>query len=113
MLSNECTDSADPTCLAMRALMKSYVCECYIVSTLYRQSSAMINSPPWYYETLVWEYDKATYRHLGEGAWVEQVSSDGPRVAMNKHMALCRKYTRKAFRAQAAKEKKEADDDTG
>jgi len=27
------------------------------VSTIFRQSSAAINDPPWYYETIIWNYD--------------------------------------------------------
>lgn len=40
--------------------IESYVRERWRVSTAWRRSSACMNSPPWYYETIVWEWDPAT-----------------------------------------------------
>lgn len=44
-------------------LIQSYVKEQWFVSTIYRQSSAMVSSSPyaiWYYETLVCEWNPQT-----------------------------------------------------
>jgi len=40
--------------------IQSYIQEKYFVSTAHRRSSVQIESPPWYYETIVWELDKKT-----------------------------------------------------
>lgn len=41
-------------------LIQSYVRDTWFVSTIWRQSSAPIVSAPWYYETIVWEWDPET-----------------------------------------------------
>ena len=38
-------------------LIQSYIKGKFCVSTIYRQSSACTESPPWYYETIIWEWD--------------------------------------------------------
>lgn len=44
--------------------IQSYVANRWLVSTIYRESSAM-ESDVWYHETLVWEWDSET-KELGE-----------------------------------------------
>lgn len=67
------------------------VCWCivdgkWVVSMIYRQSSACVNSPPWYYEIMVWEYTKE--RTLGH--WYGNVGEwSGPKSAMNQFRDIC------------------------
>lgn len=42
-------------------MIASYVRQRWDVSTMYRQSSAMMANAPWYYETIVWAWDPKTY----------------------------------------------------
>jgi len=72
-------------------LIQSYVYKKYFVSTAYRKSSAMINSPPWYYETLTWEWNPNT----GDlGKILESEDSGGhPNVALENHCLVCKKLS--------------------
>lgn len=44
--------------MAKHPRIHSYVADKYFVSTAWRESSALEGG--WYYETIVWEWDKAT-----------------------------------------------------
>lgn len=50
-----------------------------VVSTIWRRSSACINSPPWYFETLVFKGDSI----------IEQESASSAGAALSQHCALC------------------------
>ncbi len=41
-------------------LIWSCVAEKWVVSIIYRQSSACVNSPPWYYEIMIREWNNET-----------------------------------------------------
>lgn len=56
-----------------------------LVSTGYRQSSAAINDPPWYFETIAW-------KGLGEGEMIFMESSGrDEKLALERHQEICRK----------------------
>lgn len=90
------------------AVIQSTVCNSdgkgVFVSTLYRRVTPGIQPPlPWYYETLVWEYDRKTGKRANL-LWDEQVATDFPRIAMNQHAAICRKYMLRFAKEAKAKE---------
>lgn len=58
----------------------------WVVSTGYRQSSVAIQDPPWFYETMVWEWIPET---KSLGAWVGQYSSNNKAPAMKQHYDIC------------------------
>ena len=69
-------------------LQQSYLNENWLVSTAYRVTSALVNSPPWYYETFVWE-------KVGDD-WQRKFiySEDSGRSqeqALERHAEICRK----------------------
>ena len=71
-------------------LIQSYVLEKFFVSTAYRQSSVMIESPPWYYETIVFEWDKETKK---AGRMLDSFDSGSePGDALVNHNNTCLKY---------------------
>lgn len=51
-------------------LIQSYYQRKHFISTGYRQSSAMLDPAPWYYETIVWEWDQET-RKRGKMIFME------------------------------------------
>lgn len=61
----------------------------FFVSTIERDSSAMVAPPPRYYETLVWEWDRAAARR---GAMVGQYGS-GART-LTTHCAVVQGFHR-------------------
>jgi len=71
-----------------KSLIRSYVADKYFVSTIYRQSSACMESPPWFYETIAWEWQLETGRGevlrgpVDSGNWVES--------ALESHFNVCR-----------------------
>ena len=71
-------------------LIQSYVLEKFFVSTAYRQCSAVIESPPWYYETIVFTWDKETKKTNG----ILEVLDSGsePSDALVSHNNTCLKY---------------------
>lgn len=71
-----------------RNLIQSFVNNEFFVSTIYRQSSACIESPPWYFETLVWEW-KADLRERGK--IVHSAASSYRESALKDHAEICRK----------------------
>ena len=71
-------------------LIQSYVLEEFFVSTVYRQCSAMIESPPWYYETIVFEWDKET-KKAGRMLDIFDSGSE-PGDALVNHSNMCLKY---------------------
>ena len=70
------------------AFLQSYVLEKWFVSTIHRQSSAMIEAPiPWFYETVIWEWDAET-RKRGKLVSMRE-SGRGPIGAAKRHAAIC------------------------
>ena len=69
-------------------LMQSYVLEKFFVSTVYRlQCSAMIER--WYYETIVFEWDKETRK---TGPIIDtHDSGSNPEWAAKSHNKMCEK----------------------
>ena len=68
-------------------LIQSYVCEEYFVSTIYRRSSAELG-PKWYYETIVWKWNKDTRTR---GKMLEMHDSGlSPMTAIDHHYDICR-----------------------
>ena len=69
------------------SLIQSYVMRKYFVSTAYRRSSAAVSPPPWYYETIIWEWDDKK-RECGE---MKAVMDSGrtPKVALRSHFGIC------------------------
>ncbi len=64
-------------------LIQSYVVEKYFISTAYRRSSAATETPIWYYETVIFEWDKDTKEC---GAMIEQLDSGmSPAMALQNH----------------------------
>ncbi|NLV93817.1 MAG: hypothetical protein GX031_04595 [Candidatus Riflebacteria bacterium] len=71
-------------------LIQSYVLEKFFVSTAYRQCSAAIESPPWYYETIVFSWDKETKKTNGILEVLDSGSEPGD--ALVSHSNTCLKY---------------------
>ena len=67
-------------------LIQSYVVERWFVSTAYRRASTVEES--WYYETLVWFWEKDTKKR---GEWVEEHAAYGLRSAMQQHKEICQR----------------------
>ena len=69
------------------SLIQSYVMRKFFVSTAYRQSSAAVSSPPWYYETIIWDWDD---RKSSRGE-MKAVMDSGrtPKVALKSHFGIC------------------------
>lgn len=67
--------------------LKSYVWhgeQCFFVSTIERDSSAMVGGPPArFHETLAWEYDWET-KERGD-----IVAQDGDGEAFQQHFSMC------------------------
>ena len=63
-------------------IIQSYVKDKWFVSTIYRQSSVAMSDPPWFYETIVWEWDAAT---RNRGALIHSTSG------LQAHFDICRK----------------------
>ena len=79
-------------------LIQSYVKDKFFVSTIYRESSACVPSPPWYFETMVWAWDKET-RQRGE--LLEQYESGYTEVAaLASHFCICKEYAEKSGKLQ-------------
>jgi len=71
------------------------------ISTIYRRSSAAVNDPPWYYETLIFEYDPST-RELG--VVVHQLPGTGNVMfARKRHWQITESMMRKADAATKGK----------
>ena len=58
--------------------------KCFFVSTIERDSSAMVHPPPRFNETLVWDYDYAT------SVKAEIVAMAGGGPAFDQHFEVCR-----------------------
>lgn len=69
-------------------LQQSYVNENWFVSTAYRVSSAMVESPPWYFETMVWE--KVGDDFQGKLIYSED-SGRTQKIALRNHAEICRR----------------------
>ncbi len=68
-------------------LIQSYVLRKYCVSTAYRQSSACVNSPPWYFETIIWEWDE---NKKESGRMLNVVTSGFNKKALDTHFGICK-----------------------
>lgn len=68
-------------------LIQSYLMGKWMVSTAYRQSSATTESPPWYFETIVWAWDSEK-RERGEMLHMDDSGSE-PISALGKHNYIC------------------------
>jgi len=72
------------------SLIQSYVRRKYFVSTAYRKSSVSTEPPvPWFFETIVWEWDEET-RHIGKMLYMED-SGSFERKAFENHFRICEK----------------------
>jgi hypothetical protein len=71
---------------ANESLIQSYI-PGFFVSTIYRQSSAAMAYAPWYYETIVWEWDA---HDKERGAMLDQQDSGSCiSVALRSHADIC------------------------
>lgn len=69
------------------SLIQSYVQNRYFVSTIYRESSICMIPAPWYYETIVWTWDRETRKR---GAMLDQYDSgSSPKYAIRHHAQIC------------------------
>jgi len=73
-------------------LIQSYVQDKYFISTIYRQSSIAMYNPPWYYETMGWEWDKET-KESGK-MLLQNDSGHEPEYAIREHCAICVKIVK-------------------
>ena len=71
-------------------LIQSYILEKYFVSTAYRQCSAVVESPPWYYETIVFAWNKEIKKTVGIIETLDSGSESGN--ALISHNNTCLKY---------------------
>lgn len=72
--------------LANSKLIQSYVLNKYFVSTAFRESSACVESPPCYFETIAWAWNPAT-RECGEMLLCED-SGRFETSALKSHFAI-------------------------
>ena len=73
-----------------KKLIQSYVLDKYFISTIHRQSSALVDEPyNWYYETIVWEWD-AVKRKMGDLIFTMSSGMLADQ-ALENHFSLCRK----------------------
>jgi hypothetical protein len=70
-----------------RKLIQSYVIEKYFVSTAFRKSSARVIDPGYYFETIVWEWNKET-KHRGKMIDTH-VSGRNEEAALKNHANIC------------------------
>jgi len=71
-----------------KPFMQSYVVQKWFVSTIHRKSSAMIEPPvPWFYETIIWEWDAETGK-TGKLVSMRE-SGRGSIGAAKRHAAIC------------------------
>ena len=69
-------------------LMCTYLKGKYFISTIYRQSSAMIEDC-WYFETMAWDWDEKTKQR---GSIVEMHDSGvSEEMAMDNHLLMVKK----------------------
>ena len=69
-------------------LMCTYLKGKYFISTIYRQSSAMIEDC-WYFETMAWDWDEKTKQR---GSIVEMADSGvSEEMAMDNHLLMVKK----------------------
>lgn len=57
----------------------------FFVSTIYRESSAAVNSPPWYYEIYGWELNDDN----SKGEWIIEESAGNLPEALKTHHGHC------------------------
>lgn len=63
----------------------------FFVSTIYRQSSVAVSSPPWFYEIYGWELNDKNEK----GEWIIEDSANNFPEAMEKHNKHCIKLLEK------------------
>lgn len=74
----------------------------FFVSTCYRQSSVMIDPPPWYYETYAWKLDKDRHR---TDMVVEFAGTNDKEWAFQNHIEICRQLELKGEYKEGRKNK--------
>ncbi len=71
-----------------KKLIQSYVLDKYFISTIHRQSSALVDEPyNWYYETIVWEWDAVAKKR---GSLVAEYASRTVEQALENHFNICK-----------------------
>ena len=70
-------------------LIQSYVLDKWMVSTIHRASSACLVPEAWFYETIVWKWDRKT-RARGDQVFMDD-SIDFEIAALEDHTAICAK----------------------
>ena len=74
-------------------LIQSYVADEYFVSTIHRKAST--DEPMYYYETIVWEYNKFEKKR---GDMITQVNSGiTAKLALKSHFGICISFLDKAL----------------
>ena len=73
-------------------LIASYVKGKYFISTIYRQASTIV--PMWYFETMVWAWDKKTRQSVGNILEMED-SGGSEAIALQKHFEIVQIYSEK------------------
>jgi len=69
------------------SVIQSYVKRKFFVSTVYRESSAMVYPPPKYYETIIWEWDSTTRK---SGKMLSIIDSGRTiKQALKSHFGIC------------------------
>lgn len=62
----------------------------FFISTIHRESSAMVNNPPWYYETFAWRLNEKNERT----DWIADNSGAHGQVgALKQHYAVIEQLT--------------------
>ena len=69
-------------------LIQSYVRERYFVSTAFRKSSALTEAPIWYYETIVFTWNRKTRET--EEIILQEDSGYSSIVAIESHFKICK-----------------------
>jgi hypothetical protein len=70
-------------------LLCTYLKGKYFISTIYRQSSAVTDTPLWYFETMAWEWDNVT-KERGQLLEMED-SGTYEEMALDNHFAMVNK----------------------
>ena len=66
--------------------LQTYIKRKYFISTIYRESSAFVAVPPWYYETFVWPLDDKGER----GDYIDE--TDSMKDEFKHHFEVVKKY---------------------
>lgn len=66
----------------------------FFVSTIYRQSTALVETPPWFYETLAWKLDKQRIKEKQVADNSGAMDSD---EAFGRHQDVCKALYRQGY----------------